>query len=96
MTSTCEQGPDDGHLDTIREKRWPPAAVCVHCWEVGRTGTVIGCWLVEEEGLSGREAIEKIAQLRKGTPDGYKRAPETDAQRRYVGEWRAAKEPPGR
>ena len=79
-------------LDTIREEMAAGRPVYVHCWGgVGRTGTVIGCWLVEEEGLSGREAIEKIAQLRKGTPDGYKRAPETDAQRRYVSEWRAAK-----
>jgi protein-tyrosine phosphatase len=43
----------------------------------GRTGTVVGCWLVEE-GLTGDEALLRIAELRRATPDGHLRSPESD------------------
>lgn len=50
----------------------------VHCWGgIGRTGTVVGCWLVQEEGLSPNEAINRIATLRAGTPDAGSESPET-------------------
>jgi hypothetical protein len=47
---------------------------------------MVGCWLVEQ-GKTGPEALERIAELRKPTPDGARRSPETEAQRRYVCEW---------
>lgn len=79
-------------LATIREEITAGRPVYVHCWGgIGRTGTVAGCWLVEE-GLAGADAIARIAELR-GTPtDGWKASPETDEQRRYICEWRAAEE----
>jgi polymorphic toxin system DSP-PTPase phosphatase-like protein len=74
-------------LATVRDEIAAGRPVYVHCWGgIGRTGTVIGCWLVEE-GLAGPAAIDRIAQLRKHTPDGWKQSPETDAQRRYICEW---------
>jgi protein-tyrosine phosphatase len=74
-------------LTTIHEEIAAGRPVYVHCWGgVGRTGTVIGCWLVEQ-GLTGAGAIEKIAELRKRTPDGHRRSPETDEQCRYICEW---------
>jgi protein-tyrosine phosphatase len=61
--------------------------VYVHCWGgVGRTGTVVGCYLVRH-GMSGSDALEHIKHLRDGTPDGWKRSPETDAQQRMVLNW---------
>ena len=79
-------------LATIREEIAAGRPVYVHCWGgIGRTGTVAGCWLVEE-GLAGADAIGRIAELRGTTPDGWKRSPETDEQRRYICEWRAAEE----
>lgn len=82
-----ERGQMERILATIREEIDSGRPVYVHCWGgVGRTGTAIGCWLVEQ-GLGGPEAIERIAQLRVHTPDGYKRSPETEAQCRYVCEW---------
>jgi len=74
-------------LSAIRDEIAAGRPVYVHCWGgVGRTGTMIGCWLVEQ-GKTGPEALERIAELRKPTPDGAKRSPETEAQRRYVCEW---------
>jgi protein-tyrosine phosphatase len=74
-------------LTTIRDEIAAGRPVYVHCWGgIGRTGTVVGCWLVEQ-GLSGDEALHRIAELRRGTSDGRVRSPESDEQCRYVREW---------
>ena len=74
-------------LTTIREETEAGRPVYVHCWGgVGRTGTVVGCWLAEQ-GLTGTEALERIAEIRQHTPDGHRRSPETEAQRSFVCEW---------
>jgi hypothetical protein len=68
--------------------------VYVHCFGgIGRTGSVVGCWLVRH-GMTGDAALEQIARWRKHTPDGWKRSPETNAQRAFVREW--AEMEPGR
>lgn len=62
--------------------------VYLHCWGGrGRTGTVVGCYLVRH-GLSGAQALARIAELRKGTPKGWMDSPETPEQRRMVLGWR--------
>ena len=74
-------------LATIRGEIEAGRAVYVHCWGgIGRTGTVVGCWLVEQ-GLTGDEALSRIAELRRGIPDERIRSPESDEQCRYVREW---------
>lgn len=61
--------------------------VYVHCWGgIGRTGTVIGCWLVER-GMSGDQAVTRIAELRRSVPDAHMQSPETEAQRRLIMTW---------
>jgi protein-tyrosine phosphatase len=56
----------------------------VHCWGgIGRTGTVVGCWL-SRHGCAGQAALDRIAELRAGTPDSFTRSPETYAQRALV------------
>lgn len=55
-------------------------AVYVHCWGgVGRTGTVVGCLLVDE-GLGYDDVIARISALRAATRKANRRAPEVDAQ----------------
>jgi protein-tyrosine phosphatase len=61
--------------------------VYVHCFGgIGRTATVVGCYMVRH-GMTGPAALERIAQLRKDTPDGWRTAPETEAQRQMVRAW---------
>jgi ADP-ribosylglycohydrolase/protein-tyrosine phosphatase len=75
-------------LAAIRDEVATGRPVYVHCWGgIGRTGTVVGCWLVEQ-GLTGEAALERIADLRQNTPDGWRQSPETEEQRRYICGWR--------
>ncbi len=74
-------------LDAIDDALEAGQVVYVHCYGgIGRTGTVVGCYLVRH-GLSGQEALAEIARLRQGTPDGWKDSPETAAQRAMVLEY---------
>jgi protein-tyrosine phosphatase len=74
-------------LSTIRTEIAAGRPVYVHCWGgIGRTGTVVGCWLVEE-GLAGSDAIERIGELRRHTPDRYLQSPETEEQCQFILEW---------
>src|SRR5206468_8750155 len=50
-------------LDTIDGYLSAGRTVYVHCWGgVGRTGTVVGCWLVRH-GKTGKEALDEVARL---------------------------------
>lgn len=64
-------------------------AVYVHCWGgVGRTGTVVGCWL-KRHGYSGEDALAQIGTWWRGVEKYHRRpeSPETREQRRYVLDW---------
>ena len=68
-------------LDRIDELLDAGEVVYVHCLGgIGRTGTVVGCWLVRH-GMSGDAALATVERLR-GAP------PETPEQRRLVRDWR--------
>ncbi|HSW29050.1 MAG TPA: ADP-ribosylglycohydrolase family protein [Longimicrobiales bacterium] len=62
--------------------------VYLHCWGgVGRTGTVVGCFLVRR-GRTGEEALEEVRRLFAATTKAPgRRAPETDEQERFVLGW---------
>jgi hypothetical protein len=75
-------------LDLVDGARDAGQGVYVHCFGgVGRTGTVVGCWLVRH-GLDGGDPIGRIAQLRQGLADAWARSPQTEEQRRVVRGWR--------
>ena len=61
--------------------------VYVHCWGgVGRTGTVVGCLLVED-GTPPGSVVGAIRELRRGTKRGHRPSPETPEQRAFVEGW---------
>jgi predicted protein tyrosine phosphatase len=63
--------------------------VYVHCrGGIGRTGTVVGCYLVRHGYASGRDALERIHDLRRFSPDRHVRSPETPEQRDMVRSWK--------
>jgi len=83
--------PTAGHvmqiLDDIDAARAQGGTAYVHCWGgVGRTGTVIGCWLMRHE-LDAGDPIARIAELRAEIA-GERPSPETPGQVALVRGWR--------
>ena len=61
--------------------------VYVHCWGgTGRTGTVVGCWLVEQ-GRAGADPIEALRPLRRDCKKRDRRSPDTHQQEDFVRAW---------
>ena len=61
----------------------------VHCWGgVGRTGTIIGCWLSRHHE-PGQAALDKLKELWKKNPKRHRRprSPENDLQDDYILTW---------
>ena len=78
-----------GIFDAIDEALGDGRNVYVHCWGgIGRTGAVVGCWLVRH-GMTGDEALAQIAQWWRGMEKRYRhpRSPQTAQQRAYVRDW---------
>ena len=76
-------------LDAIDEALGDGRTAYLHCWGgVGRTGTVVGCWLVRH-GRTGDEALAQIAEWWQGVEKAYRqlRSPETPQQHAYVRDW---------
>ncbi|MCA9229707.1 MAG: dual specificity protein phosphatase family protein [Caldilineales bacterium] len=76
-------------LDRIDGLMARKRAVYVHCWGgIGRTGTVVGCWLVRH-GLTGEQALNRIAThwqvMEKRTR--FPQSPQTDMQVYYIHRW---------
>ncbi len=75
-------------LDTIDGVLDDGHTVYVHCWGgIGRTGTVVGCWLVRHRLVGPDEAVDVIARLRSHDAARHVRSPETDEQVRFIESW---------
>lgn len=62
--------------------------VYVHCWGgVGRTGMVIGCFLLEQKMATTENVIETIAYLKRTTSIADRLSPETDEQMDFILDW---------
>jgi hypothetical protein len=74
----------------------PTTGLYLHCWGgVGRTGTVVACWLIER-GYTPDEALDEVGRLfATMSPAKVRRfaegSPQTAAQRQFVREWPAAR-----
>ena len=82
-----------GILDVLDEALAAGGIAYVHCWGgLGRTGTVVGCWLARHGYASGRDVLEALADLRLGDLDGgYRQSPQTRDQERMVVDWVAGR-----
>ena len=81
----------DEILSTIETDIGEGRPVYFHCWGgIGRTGTVAGCWLVQQ-GPTCEDALKRLRELRATTPDRSMESPQTEAQRAFVRGWRSRK-----
>ena len=76
-------------LDAIDRRINHGGLVYLHCWGgVGRTGTIVGCWLARQ-GRSGDDALARLAELWRQCPKSeWRESPENPWQRDYVRQWR--------
>jgi protein-tyrosine phosphatase len=75
-------------LDDVDAALAADGSVYVHCWGgIGRTGTVVGCWLMRH-GLDDGDPIARIAELRRDVPDAFVASPQTSAQHAMVTAWK--------
>ncbi|MFC1670593.1 ADP-ribosylglycohydrolase family protein [Spirochaetota bacterium] len=72
-------------IDSVIDKG---GVVYIHCWGgVGRTGTVVGCWLARH-GYKGSEALNQLEKLWQDCPKSANRkSPETEEQTSYIVNW---------
>ena len=76
-------------LSTIDAAIAQEEPVYVHCWGGrGRTGTVVGCYLIEQGLATPDNVFEKIALLRANEPTAHVPSPDTGEQREFVRSWR--------
>jgi atypical dual specificity phosphatase len=77
-------------LDAIDTALAADEAVYLHCRAgIGRTGTVAGCWLIEQ-GLKPRQALALLQHKFQAAAQSHsgRATPETEAQRAFVMAWR--------
>lgn len=77
-TSVIDDPGYDRILDHIRGELDAGKVVLGHCWGgKGRTGTVVGAWLIDELGLGYPRVIDHMQELRAGSRKGHHEVPDT-------------------
>jgi protein-tyrosine phosphatase len=73
-------------IDALLEKAVP---IYVHCWGgLGRTGTVVGCWLIRHELASRDDVLHTLSRLRRQDRRGGRyRSPQNELQEQFVFDW---------
>jgi protein tyrosine/serine phosphatase len=76
-------------LDAIDVALVADSPVYVHCWGgVGRTGTVIGCWLLRHGHATPGNGLDLLMGLRKQDRERrHRMSPESAQQQRFVKHW---------
>jgi protein-tyrosine phosphatase len=76
-------------LDTIDDELKSGSKIYLHCLGgIGRTGTTVGCFLVEQ-GKSGEEALHQLSEWWQMVPKSrfHPNSPETREQMDFVRNW---------
>ncbi len=76
-------------LDTIDDALEGNRPGFVHCWGgVGRTGTVVACWLLRHGLVTKRTVAKVLRRLRNADRErGHRRWPDADEQLSFVQRW---------
>lgn len=75
-------------LDVIDGAVLSGIPIYIHCLGgIGRTGTVVGCWLARHGIANGEAALDLIRRLRRKDSMANRPSPETARQCRFVCEW---------
>lgn len=75
-------------LDTIDSYIDNGIPVYVHCWGgIGRTGTVISCYLLRHNMANTDNVFDMIEYLRRSDPENHRQSPETPEQFDFVRNW---------
>jgi len=80
-TSVIDDAGYDRILAHIRAELDAGHRVFVHCWGgKGRTGTVVGAWLIAQDGVGHPEVLDRMQELRIGTRKAGQPVPDTPEQ----------------
>ena len=80
-TSIITEAGYDRILDYIRAELDDGRVVVTHCWGgKGRTGTVVGAWLIDNEGVDYDGALRRLEELRLGSRKADHAVPDSLAQ----------------
>lgn len=75
-------------LDEIDENIALGKRVYVHCWGgIGRTGMIVGCYLIRHGYANSEDVLDKIKVLRSGLSNDFIESPESQAQKNIVKSW---------
>ncbi len=76
-------------LDAIDESMKVGRPVYVHCWGgIGRTGTVIGCWLLRHRLAEPSDVLDVLMRLRQQDQERrHQMSPESGEQQKFVRQW---------
>lgn len=76
-------------LDAIDGFHKDGKAVYVHCWGgVGRTGTVVACWLLRHKLATKDNLLTVLQELRQADKErGYRESPENEKQKNFIASW---------
>lgn len=76
-------------LDEIDANISEGKRVYVHCWGgIGRTGMIVGCYLVRHGYADGETVMDKIKELRSNISNAFISSPESAMQKEVVKTWK--------